>query len=67
MAARPAKSNVDCPLWHHPNGQWCKKTRGKVVYFGTDQDAAINRYVDEKDALHAVCPKLSIAEWFWAF
>jgi hypothetical protein len=31
------------PLTAHPNGQWCKKIRGKVHFFGVwlDPDAAL--------------------------
>jgi integrase len=41
------------PLWLNPNGQWCKKHRGKPYYFGTDKDAALKRYVQEWDDIVA--------------
>jgi integrase len=41
------------PLWLHPSGQWCKKIKGKHRYFGTDRDAALKRYVQERDDIEA--------------
>jgi integrase len=43
------------PLTPHRNGQFCKKIRGKIVYFGTvsDPDAALKKYHAHCDALHA--------------
>lgn len=43
------------PLSPHPNGQWCKRIRGRIHYFGTigDWQAALTKYQDEKDDLHA--------------
>ncbi len=43
------KKPKDCPLFLHRNGQWCKKIKGKQHYFGTDLNAALVRWVDEKD------------------
>lgn len=43
----------DCPLFLHRNGQWAKKVRGKLRYFGTDLDAAMKRWANEKDHLLA--------------
>ena len=39
------------PLTLHRTGQWCKKVRGKLLYFGKDEEAALNRWLDEKDEL----------------
>lgn len=50
MAQRKPK---DCPLFLHRNGQWCRKVRGRFVYFGTDLAKALERWADEKDALLA--------------
>ncbi|MGD9854723.1 MAG: hypothetical protein AB7U20_07205, partial [Planctomycetaceae bacterium] len=45
----------DFPLTPHPRGQWCKKIRGKLHYFGSlaDPDAALQKYLDERDDLQA--------------
>ena len=39
------------PLTLHRTSQWCKKVRGKLLYFGKDEKAALNRWLDEKDEL----------------
>lgn len=53
--AKPAKPYPDFPLTAHANGQWCKKVRGKVHFFGvwSDPDAALAKYLDERDDLQA--------------
>jgi len=43
----------DCPLYKHKNGQWTKRIKGKLKYFGTDLDEALKRYATEKDHLLA--------------
>ncbi|MEX1015427.1 MAG: site-specific integrase, partial [Phycisphaeraceae bacterium] len=42
----------------HRNGQWCKKIKGKLHYFGpwADPDGARDRYTDNASRLHAGLP-----------
>jgi integrase len=53
--SKPAKPYPDYPLYAHAAGVWAKKIKGKVHYFGKwdDPDGALNKYLAEKDALHA--------------
>lgn len=47
----------DSPLWFHAaSGQWCKKIKQKVVYFGKDHDAALKQWAEHKDRLLAGLP-----------
>lgn len=51
----PEKPYPEFPLFAHLSGQWCKKIKGKMRYFGVwaDPDAALKTYLDEVDDLHA--------------
>ncbi len=40
------------PLSLHPTGQYCKKIKGKLYYFGTDKQKALLRYMEQALALH---------------
>jgi len=33
------------PLTLHPTGQYCKKIRGKIRYFGKDKKKALEKYL----------------------
>ncbi len=52
---KPGKPHADFPLFAHNNGWWCKKVRGKLVYFARwdDPDGALAKWLDQKDALLA--------------
>jgi integrase len=50
------KPYPDFPLFPHASGRWCKKVRGKQVYFGSIQQdptgqAALAKWLAEKDYL----------------
>jgi integrase len=50
------------PLTLHRTGQFCKKIRGRIYYFGTDKREALQRYLEQAAFLHAgkaVRPTLS--------
>jgi len=41
------------PLTLHPTGQYCKKIKGKLYYFGTDKQQALQRYIEQAAYLHS--------------
>ncbi len=40
------------PLTRHPTGQYCKKIKGKIHYFGMDKKKALEKYLDQAAYLH---------------
>jgi len=51
---KPSKPYPSFPLTAHNNGQWCKKVRGKVHFFGVweDADSALQNYLSVAQDLH---------------
>ena len=51
---KPTKPYPSYPLTAHPNGQWCKKIRGKAHFFGVwaDPDGALRRSHAQAGDLH---------------
>jgi len=41
------------PLTLHKTGQFCKKIKGKLYYFGTNKQEAFQRYLEQATYLHA--------------
>jgi hypothetical protein len=52
---KPRKPYPTFPLTAHPNGQWCKRIRGKVHFFGVwgDPKTAMENYTRAAPDLHA--------------
>ena len=53
LPPKPAKPRPDFPLFPHQSGQWAKKVRGKLHYFGvwSDPKAAEAKWERDKLAL----------------
>ncbi len=41
------------PLTLHPTGQFCKKIKGKLYYFGNDKKLALQRYLEQASYQHS--------------
>ena len=53
MAKPKRKTRSDkFPLTKHPTGQYCKKIKGKLYYFGSDKSQALERYLEQAHCLH---------------
>lgn len=52
---KPAKPDPDFPLYAHSGGQWAKKIKGKMRYFGTwaNPEAALAKYLAQRADLLA--------------
>lgn len=48
-----ATPESDFPLWQRSDGRWCRKIKGRVHYFGTDRQAALDEWLRVKDDLLA--------------
>lgn len=45
---KPEKPRHDFPMFPHPGGKWCKKVKGRLVYFTHwEQDPARRRRVTD--------------------
>lgn len=53
LAKKGKKPFADFPLRLHATGQWCKKIRPKLHYFGVDPDVALRKYLEQRDDLQA--------------
>ena len=40
------------PLTLHPTGQYCKKIKGRIHYFGVNKKQALDRYLEQATYLH---------------
>lgn len=52
---KPGKPYPSFPLFPHDNGQWAKKIKGRLRYFGPwdDAESALDKYLKQRDELQA--------------
>jgi integrase len=61
MVTMKRKSRSDkFPLTLHPTGQYCKKIKGKIYYFGSDRSEALQKYLNKATFLHGGSNDLTI-------
>jgi len=48
------------PLTLHPTGQYCKKIKGKIYYFGSNKTEALQKYLNKATILHGGCNEIKI-------
>src|SRR5437870_3227265 len=55
LQSKPDKPYPEFPPFAHATKRWAKKIRGKLHYFGPwdNPDGAVEKYLEEKDDLHA--------------
>jgi len=51
LTKRKTRSNK-FPLTLHPTGQYCKKIKGKLYYFGSNKQQALQCYLEQASYLH---------------
>ena len=51
-SSKRRKRHDKFPLTLHPTGQYCKKIRGRLYYFGSDSQKALERYLERAAFLH---------------
>lgn len=49
----PKRHSNKFPLTLHPTGQYCKKVRGRLYYFGKNKRDALERYLQQATLLHS--------------
>lgn len=61
---KPKKPRKDFPLTAHANGQWCKKLKGKIVYFGPwdDPEGALLKYLHDRAGVQPPSEGCTVAE-----